>query len=1422
MQSASPPARDTPPLASSSSSKPPSSAKSTAKTLKTPKVKLLKDPGAKDGGGSGEQKQPRANGAAANGDTQESHAIITDKSKPLSLYEALLQSRRVWSHSTFAKCPYEVPAELPGTMAEGAIFEDAGSGEMVIGPHIFPGVRFLRVTLPPEVKPEKEGKGGEVKVGEGSKVGVAVEGGVEAEGGSKVAGVEGVEGVANKAVVDGETEERNKAIVDPKVGEGAKDTGGVDGSKVTAVEVAQGAVGEKTVAKTVKAGHAAEGGAAAKKASKSGETVATSVGSGTNDGSAEGTTKNAGENGTSGTGATAMAVDPPVASTAASLSGVGVPSAVAGNEASGSMTKDDARGASAVVGVTGGSTVSSVTASSKADEKNKSVGQTEDKDPLTSKQSIPNASSRKPEAKTTDNDVIMAEANFADDDAPVLTPLLSSPELNPEVPPEVPPIADSTATMTPPPAILRTHSPAAGMPEFVDLVAISTTSPRKVGASAGKSVTVSSGTAAVGSSTTSASAPAVAATVGNKINTQPVYVTPTPTTTTPRPSTPSSSNDPTSTPPSVPIAPPPRVHSAYASSWTAAVPRSDTDASTTIPSHSQPPPLPSAARGGAATSLGYSIGYPSYLNYMAGMAGALGAFGLTRVGGKEGEGSGGASGGGRVTSGAGTVGTTTSATAPTTSAPVTTTLAVPTGRPLVGTGWTAEQQQVVNQYLANMGLAPATGGTLQFQAAALPAGYRAATPTYAPLSAAQGTARAATPGSTSRAGAYPIYQYQYHPYQYASAAAAGSGGAGQGATGAVGGPYPVTIPLAQGWRPYTGSVSVGVGAAGNKGRAGTPSSVGAAGGVGIVAGTSGSVGPRSSSVEGTPPAVPAFAPVRTDLTMGVGQVGKGKGGKRPLEGDGGAGGGGVTPPVAKKAKVETVVGPDGVPIKVKKPRAPKVKKDGEGEVGKGKGKGKVGKEGEKEKGVRKTKGKKCKFMVVFQFGDVPGIWWVFPPDAVVEIVEDGGGVDGEVKSENMKEEKAKEENKTCTILTAFYLPLFRGGKAPNQQGVVLTIRKATLSVRDALMESVYDESGVVKKFGSKMVKNKVKGLEDGDYRVPRRVVGSGEGGGVGAKRGGKEWAPVGVVGSGERRRKRKEAGKEGGEEGGEGVKRRKVGGEGDVGEKVVVGEGKGEGAGVAGEEEGMEIDLVGDGDGDGGGGEKVTSSVMEVDGGQDDGVAKGHHTGAVPVADVEMPLAASPSTVVPSAETLPIVSALPPSATPETPTPTSPLSTNPSSPLTTPPKRTRKPPTVLSPPLPATTTTKRKRSQHQLPPSFSAPTSPKRSIQTLTSSSASASTPTTTKPTTTRSPKSAKSAARRKSVSAPVSGAATPVGRSDDEGGGAGGKMKKCSYCRTVNTPMWRKGPGGPKTLCNACGVKFMLGKLVIGVGDVDLECCGE
>ncbi|KAI7818825.1 hypothetical protein BC939DRAFT_462100 [Gamsiella multidivaricata] len=40
-------------------------------------------------------------------------------------------------------------------------------------------------------------------------------------------------------------------------------------------------------------------------------------------------------------------------------------------------------------------------------------------------------------------------------------------------------------------------------------------------------------------------------------------------------------------------------------------------------------------------------------------------------------------------------------------------------------------------------------------------------------------------------------------------------------------------------------------------------------------------------------------------------------------------------------------------------------------------------------------------------------------------------------------------------------------------------------------------------------------------------------------------------------------------------------------------------------------------------------------------------------------------------------------------------------------------------------------------------------------------------------------------------------------------QQKRCGYCGCTTTPMWRRGPDGPSTLCNACGVKWKHGKIL-------------
>ncbi|CAM6082748.1 unnamed protein product [Calypogeia fissa] len=48
-----------------------------------------------------------------------------------------------------------------------------------------------------------------------------------------------------------------------------------------------------------------------------------------------------------------------------------------------------------------------------------------------------------------------------------------------------------------------------------------------------------------------------------------------------------------------------------------------------------------------------------------------------------------------------------------------------------------------------------------------------------------------------------------------------------------------------------------------------------------------------------------------------------------------------------------------------------------------------------------------------------------------------------------------------------------------------------------------------------------------------------------------------------------------------------------------------------------------------------------------------------------------------------------------------------------------------------------------------------------------------------------------------------------DGGAGAATQPWRCLHCATQRTPQWRAGPMGPKTLCNACGVRYKSGRLL-------------
>ncbi|CAG8669308.1 8018_t:CDS:10, partial [Cetraspora pellucida] len=74
---------------------------------------------------------------------------------------------------------------------------------------------------------------------------------------------------------------------------------------------------------------------------------------------------------------------------------------------------------------------------------------------------------------------------------------------------------------------------------------------------------------------------------------------------------------------------------------------------------------------------------------------------------------------------------------------------------------------------------------------------------------------------------------------------------------------------------------------------------------------------------------------------------------------------------------------------------------------------------------------------------------------------------------------------------------------------------------------------------------------------------------------------------------------------------------------------------------------------------------------------------------------------------------------------------------------------------------------------------------------------------TSRAPTSAQ---KRAKTVPDVSVSVAPVPTSGSSGGN-----KRCAYCFCKSTPMWRRGPDGAGTLCNACGVKWKQGKILQG-----------
>ncbi|XP_052149274.1 GATA transcription factor 3-like [Oryza glaberrima] len=67
---------------------------------------------------------------------------------------------------------------------------------------------------------------------------------------------------------------------------------------------------------------------------------------------------------------------------------------------------------------------------------------------------------------------------------------------------------------------------------------------------------------------------------------------------------------------------------------------------------------------------------------------------------------------------------------------------------------------------------------------------------------------------------------------------------------------------------------------------------------------------------------------------------------------------------------------------------------------------------------------------------------------------------------------------------------------------------------------------------------------------------------------------------------------------------------------------------------------------------------------------------------------------------------------------------------------------------------------------------------------------------------------RRRRVTAPWSLAPLLSRPRQAAAADAGAPRRRCTHCAVDETPQWRLGPDGPRTLCNACGVRFKSGRL--------------
>ncbi|KAK4768248.1 hypothetical protein SAY87_003389 [Trapa incisa] len=55
--------------------------------------------------------------------------------------------------------------------------------------------------------------------------------------------------------------------------------------------------------------------------------------------------------------------------------------------------------------------------------------------------------------------------------------------------------------------------------------------------------------------------------------------------------------------------------------------------------------------------------------------------------------------------------------------------------------------------------------------------------------------------------------------------------------------------------------------------------------------------------------------------------------------------------------------------------------------------------------------------------------------------------------------------------------------------------------------------------------------------------------------------------------------------------------------------------------------------------------------------------------------------------------------------------------------------------------------------------------------------------------------------------------KKDEKNSSGSSSPKSCADCRTTKTPLWRGGPSGPKSLCNACGIRYRKNRAASVIG---------